>query len=158
MKVCVATASEAETRALGERIGALLRPGDVVVLDGALGMGKTAFAKGVARALGVTDAVVSPSFAMVREYEGRLRMLHVDVYRLDRFQEVHDLGLDDELGEQAVTVIEWGGRVGALLPPERLVVALEPGDGDDERRITIEAVGPTWAGRLDGLTAAIGSR
>jgi tRNA threonylcarbamoyladenosine biosynthesis protein TsaE len=158
VKLHVTTTSPDETRALGARVGALLRPGDVVVLDGGLGAGKTVFAKGVADALGVTERVVSPSFAIVREYEGRVRMLHVDVYRLERFQEVHDLGLDDELGEQAVTVVEWGGRVGALLPPERLVVRIEAGDHDDERHVVVEAAGPSWNGRAIALTGVAGGR
>jgi len=130
----------------------------VVVLDGDLGVGKTVFAKGVADALGVTEPVVSPSFSIVREYAGRLRMLHVDVYRLERFQELHDVGLDDELGEQAVTVVEWGGRVGAMLPRERLVVRLEPGGHDDERHVVVEVAGASWNGRVAALTEAAGSR
>jgi tRNA threonylcarbamoyladenosine biosynthesis protein TsaE len=85
-------------------------------------------------------------------------MLHVDVYRLERFQELHDLGLDDEIGEQAVTVVEWGERVAAVLPPERLVVRLEAGGHDDERLVVVEAAGPSWNGRLAALTEAAGSR
>ena len=91
-------------------------PGDVVVLAGELGAGKTVFAKGIATALGITEPVVSPTFTIVREYDGPIPLVHVDVYRLDHLQELLDLGLDDLVGDDAVTVVEWGDRVTALLP------------------------------------------
>ena len=122
------TRSSEETFSLAARVGTILRAGDVVALAGDLGMGKTVFAKGIACALGVDDVVVSPTFTLVREYEGRVPLVHVDVYRLDHLQELHDVGFDELLGGRAVTVVEWGDRVSALLPVERLDVLLTPGD------------------------------
>ena len=101
------------------------------------------FAKGVARALGVTEPVVSPSFTIVREYEGTLPLVHVDVYRIDHLQELHDIGFDELVGDDAVTVVEWGDRV------ERDAARRSPGsddrapttDDDDARHVQFDAVG-----------------
>jgi tRNA threonylcarbamoyladenosine biosynthesis protein TsaE len=155
MTFTVLSRSAADTAALAARLGSLLRAGDVVVLAGQLGAGKTVFAKGVARALGITEPVVSPSFTIVREYDAPLPLVHVDVYRLDRLQELHDLGFDDLVGADAVTVVEWGDLVGAVLPADRLEVRLEPGDGDDDRVVSIAAAGPSWAVRSDALAALV---
>jgi tRNA threonylcarbamoyladenosine biosynthesis protein TsaE len=149
------TRSAAETHALAQRIGGLLRAGDVVVLEGELGTGKTVFAKGIAVALGITEPVVSPTFTVVREYDAPLPMVHVDVYRLDHLQELHDLGFDDLVGSDAVTVVEWGDHVSALLPADRLDVRLEPGDGDDDRVVAIDSSGGSWVARRDALTAVV---
>jgi tRNA threonylcarbamoyladenosine biosynthesis protein TsaE len=145
-----------ETHALGQRLGGLLRAGDVVVLDGDLGTGKTVLAKGIAVALGIDEPVVSPTFTVVREYDAPTPMVHVDVYRLDHFQELHDLGFDDLVGGEAVTLVEWGDRVSAALPRDRLRVLLEPGEGDDDRVVSIDAAGTAWGERRDALVAAVG--
>jgi tRNA threonylcarbamoyladenosine biosynthesis protein TsaE len=155
MRLQTTTRGADETHALGRRIGALLRAGDVVVLDGELGSGKTVFAKGIAVGLGVTEPVVSPTFTVVREYDAPTPLVHVDVYRLDHLQELHDLGFDDLVGGDAVTVVEWGDRVSALLPGDRLDVLLEPGSGDDDRTLSIDAAGVTWTERRDLLMAAV---
>ena len=155
MTLRATTRDAAETHALGQRIGAVLRPGDVVVLDGDLGAGKTVMAKGIAVALGVTETVVSPTFTVVREYDAPTPFVHVDVYRLDHLQELHDLGFDDLVGGDAVTVVEWGERVSAALPSDRLRVLLEPGVGDDERIVSVDAAGTTWGDRRDALRAAL---
>ncbi len=144
-----------ETHALGQRLGALLRAGDVVVLDGDLGAGKTVLAKGIAVALGITEPVVSPTFTVVREYDAPTPLVHVDVYRLDHLQELHDLGFDDLVGGEAVTVVEWGDRVSAALPSDRLRVVLEAGDGDDDRIVSVDAAGLSWRERRDALVAAL---
>jgi tRNA threonylcarbamoyladenosine biosynthesis protein TsaE len=149
------TRSADETHALARRVGAVLRPGDVVVLDGELGTGKTVFAKGIAIALGISEPVVSPTFTVVREYDAPTPLVHVDVYRLDHLQELHDLGFDDLVGSDAVTVVEWGDRVSALLPADRLDVHLALGADDDERSVWLEATGVSWAGRRDPLVAAV---
>ena len=106
------THSADETLALAERVGGLLRGGDVVALAGDLGAGKTVFAKGVARALGVEDPVVSPTFTVVREYPGRVRFVHVDVYRLDRVQELHIkvIHILIELVERELAPENYAGR------------------------------------------------
>jgi tRNA threonylcarbamoyladenosine biosynthesis protein TsaE len=149
------THAAAETRALGERVGRVLLAGDLVVLDGDLGAGKTVFAKGIAVALGVEEPVVSPTFTVVREYDARTPLVHVDVYRLDHVQELHDLGFDDLLDGEAVTVVEWGERVGSALPADRLRIHLEPGEADDDRVVTFEAVGTSWAARAGDLATAL---
>ena len=109
------TKAAAETEAVGEAVGSLLRVGDLVVLTGDLGAGKTTFAKGLARALGVTQKVTSPTFTIVQEYDGRVPVAHVDVYRLDRIQELHDFGFE-ELLESRVTIVEWGEAIAPVLP------------------------------------------
>lgn len=144
-----------ETRALGEAVASLLRAGDVVVLAGDLGAGKTALAQGIGRGLGVEEHLASPSFVIVREYEGRLPLSHVDVYRLDHVQELHDLGFEEVVDDGRVTVVEWGDRVTPLLPESRLEVFLRAGAGRDEREIECVARGPRWSVREAALRSAL---
>ncbi len=158
--ITLTTASAAETEAVGEALGSQLRLGDLVVLTGDLGAGKTTFTKGLARGLGVTQRVTSPTFTIVQEYDGRLPVAHVDVYRLDRIQELHDFGFE-ELLESRVTVVEWGEAIARVLPLERVDVriAMDDGDGDDDRRVLrILAVGPGWLARRAALDAALAGR
>jgi len=156
------TRSAAQTRAVGRTVGAVLEAGDVVLLAGELGAGKTQLAKGIADGLDVTDPVVSPTFTIAREYEGRVRMVHVDVYRLDRVQELLDLGLDDA-GDDVVTVVEWGDVAATYLPAERLEIRLEtrpddqPDDRPDDRVVTITPTGPAWQARGAALAAVLGA-
>jgi tRNA threonylcarbamoyladenosine biosynthesis protein TsaE len=145
------TRSTDETLELARAVGELLRPGDVVSLVGALGAGKTVFARGVARALGVTELVVSPTFTIVREYEGRVPLVHVDVYRIDAVQELHDLGFEEVVRDDAVTIVEWGDMIDGLLPGDRLDVRLTPGAADDERIVEIEGHGRSWSARAAEL-------
>jgi tRNA threonylcarbamoyladenosine biosynthesis protein TsaE len=156
MTLQTTTHDATETYALGQRLGAILSPGDVIVLDGELGTGKTVLAKGIAAALGITEPVVSPTFTVVREYDAPTPLVHVDVYRLDHLQELHDLGFDDLVGGDAVTVVEWGDRVSAALPSDRLRVLLEPGEGDDDRLVSVDAAGVSWGARHTALAAAVG--
>ena len=151
----VRTSSVDETRALGGALAPLLRPGDLVLLAGGLGAGKTAFAQGIAAGLGVADPVVSPSFTIVREYEARIPLAHVDVYRLGRMQDLHDLGFDELLGGDRVVLVEWGDAVAQALPGDRLEVRLEPGSTDDERVVSLAPRGPTWRERAKALHAAV---
>jgi tRNA threonylcarbamoyladenosine biosynthesis protein TsaE len=145
------TRSTEETLELARAVGELLRPGDVVSLVGELGAGKTVFARGVARALGVTDLVVSPTFTIVREYEGRVPLVHVDVYRIDAVQELHDLGFEEVVRDDAVTLVEWGDKIEGLLPGDRLDIRLAPGGADDERVVEIEGHGRSWSARVADL-------
>jgi tRNA threonylcarbamoyladenosine biosynthesis protein TsaE len=145
------TRSTDETLELARAVGELLRPGDVVSLVGDLGAGKTVFARGVARALGVTELVVSPTFTIVREYEGRVPLVHVDVYRIDAVQELHDLGFEEVVRDDAVTLVEWGDKVDGLLPGDRLDVRLAPGAADDERVVEVEGHGHSWRARAAEL-------
>jgi tRNA threonylcarbamoyladenosine biosynthesis protein TsaE len=158
MVVALRARTAEDTREVGEAIAPLLRPKDAVLLTGELGAGKTTFVQGVARGLGVEEPVVSPTFTLVREYEGRLGVAHVDVYRLDRMQDVVDLGLD-ELGDgEDVLLVEWGDVVEELLPPEHLLVELTSEDPDaesDVRRIAISATGASWAERWQSLEDSV---
>ena len=124
------------TASAGERLGARLGPGDVVGLTGALGAGKTCFVQGLARGLGVTAPVTSPTFVLVNEYRGRVPVHHVDVYRTQSLTELLDFGLEELLGGDGVTVVEWAERCAALLPARTIRVHIE-GVGDEPRRITI---------------------
>jgi tRNA threonylcarbamoyladenosine biosynthesis protein TsaE len=150
-----ATASVDDTRALAAGVAKLAAPGDLVILAGDLGSGKTAFAQGFAQGLGVEEPVTSPAFILVRTYEGRLPMVHLDVYRLDTMQELVDLGIAELLDEGAVTLIEWGDAVAPGLPADFLEVRLEPGAGPDDRSLSIRSVGPAWPPRSRALREAI---
>jgi tRNA threonylcarbamoyladenosine biosynthesis protein TsaE len=150
------THSAAETRAAGRAVGEVLEPGDLVVLGGELGAGKTVFAKGIADGLDVAETVVSPTFTLAREYAGRLRMVHVDVYRLDRVQEFLDLGIEDLAGDDAVTVVEWGDAVAAELSGDHLDVVLTARwPAGDDRELALHARGASWHRRADGLRAQL---
>jgi tRNA threonylcarbamoyladenosine biosynthesis protein TsaE len=144
-----------ETRKVGAALAELLGPGDVVSLTGDLGAGKTAFVQGAARALGVTGPVTSPTFVLVREYRGEVSVRHVDVYRLQRFQEVLDLGFEDLVDAGGVAFIEWGDVVDALLPDSHVRVEIRAGDHDDHRSIGVTPRGPTWAGRRERMEATL---
>ena len=157
MQVALRTSTAEATREVGEAVAPLLRSRDAVVLTGELGAGKTTFVQGVARGLGVDDHVVSPTFTLVREYEGRLGIAHVDVYRLQRMQDVVDLGLEEIGDGEDVLLVEWGDVVEELLPRDRLRVELTTEDmnGDDSRRIVVTAVGESWAERWGDLAFAL---
>lgn len=123
-----------ETRAIGRRIGSAAVPGTVLALTGELGAGKTQLAKGVAEGLGVTSVVNSPTFVLMNEHEGRLRLYHVDAYRLGDPEEAVASGLIDERQADGVLVIEWADRLGDWLPEDRLEIRLDPSDTDPLRR------------------------
>lgn len=140
----IATAQE--MFALGENIGAQLRAGDLILLNGPLGAGKTVLTQGIGSALGFSD-VTSPTFVISRTHNGQLPLIHVDAYRLlesgNAALYLDDLDLD-AAREISVTVIEWGGAESARLSDERLEIDIDR--SDDERVITIRAIGPRWAG------------
>ncbi len=148
-----------DTRAAGAALAPFLRPRDVVVLTGELGAGKTTFVQGVAAGLGVTEHVASPTFTLVREYvSGRVPLAHVDLYRLDREQDVIDLALDELEDGERVLLVEWGDPVAELLADDRLrveFVGIDPTGADETRRITLEPSGDTWAERRPDIAAAL---
>jgi len=150
-----------ETRRIGAELATLLRPHDVVVLTGELGAGKTTLVQGIAHGLGATEHVASPTFTLVREYvSGRVPVAHVDVYRLDRVQDVVDLTLDELLDGEGVLLVEWGDAVEDLLDAERLRVELtgsDPTGGSDERRIELTGAGSSWEARWEVLEHALES-
>ena len=136
------THNEAETEALGARLGAVLRPGTVLAYVGTLGMGKTAFTRGLAKGLGYNGRVTSPTFNIVNEYEGgRLPLFHFDMYRLDDADALFDIGWEDYLDRSGVCAVEWSERVTEALPEDTVWVNIARCPKEDGRRIiTIEGV------------------
>lgn len=145
------TRGEEETRRLASRLAGLLRPGDVLLLVGELGTGKTSFIRGLAEGLGVEGRVVSPTFTLLREYRGRLPLHHLDAYRLEGPLDLFDLGVDELLGGEGVVVVEWGDRVRDFFPEGYLEVDLSYGEGDEERLVCLVPRGGTWEERLKDL-------
>jgi tRNA threonylcarbamoyladenosine biosynthesis protein TsaE len=143
-----------DMRSLGAAVASVLVPGDVVALTGDLGAGKTTFVQGAARGLGVDDDVASPTFTLVREYRGRWPVYHLDVYRLDRIQEVIDLGYEELLDPDGVAFVEWGDAIEGLLPPSYLEIELWTRPEDDGRIALITGTGATWTDRWERLEAA----
>ena len=140
-----------ETRELGAALAALLVPGDVVSLTGDLGAGKTCLVQGAALSLGVKERVSSPTFVLVREYRGDVPIYHLDVYRLDRLQEVLDLGFEDLLDPGGVIFIEWGDAIDSLLPDSYLEVELSISGDDELRLVGVTGRGESWAPRWERL-------
>jgi tRNA threonylcarbamoyladenosine biosynthesis protein TsaE len=141
-------ATAEEMQALGRRIAEQLRPGDLVVLTGDLGAGKTTLTQGIGEGLGVDGPVVSPTFVIARVHRGgRVPLVHVDAYRLGSVAEVDDLDLDAELDE-SVTVVEWGEGLVERLAPDRLEIRLRrsTAEGDEARQVQLVAVGDRWQG------------
>ena len=142
-----------ETRDLAAALAGVARAGDVVVLAGEMGAGKTTFAQGFARGLGIEEQVTSPTFTIIREYVGpQLALHHLDVYRLDHLREVVDLGLGEMLDEAAVMLVEWGDAVLPALPDQYLDVRLAFGDEDEARRLEVSPRGSSWSVRQRLLT------
>ena len=154
--ITAATRSVDQTRELAAAIAELARPGDLILLVGDLGAGKTAFAQGFGAALGVTEPITSPTFTLARQYEGgRLELNHLDVYRLEQIEESFDLGLAELLDGPAVMLIEWGDTIVPALPADYLEVRLTYGDEDDDRTVQFRSVGPRWASRSRALSDAL---
>lgn len=163
--IAIEVASAVETKAVAATLARFVVPGDVILLVGELGAGKTTFAAGMLHALGVRGPVLSPTFALVREYPTvRPPVAHLDVYRLDHARELYGIGVEEYLDGDWVVLIEWGDRVADLLPADRLVVELVPiasssageviGDPAGRRRITWTPHG-SWRARRAALAAAV---
>ena len=135
------THNEAETETLGARLAAVLSPGAVVAYRGGLGMGKTAFTRGLARGLGIPDRITSPTFTIVNEYEGgRLPLFHFDMYRLGSADELFDIGWEDYLCRGGVCAVEWSENIADALEEDAVRVDIRRGASDQERVITIAGV------------------
>ena len=133
--------NEQETEALGQRLAAALSPGAVVAYRGGLGMGKTAFTRGLARGLGYSGRVTSPTFTIVNEYEGRIPLFHFDMYRLPDADALFDIGWEDYLDRGGVCAVEWSEQVADALPEDTVYVTIaRHPDQEDWRTITIEGV------------------
>jgi len=153
----ITCADPAATQAVAAAIARTLLPGDVLLLDGDLGAGKTTFTQGLARAMGVDEFVTSPTFALVRSYPTSfgVELIHVDVYRLDELSEIVALGLPEMLEDGAVAAIEWGARAAPALGPEHLDIHLALTDIDGERRVTLASEGARWQARWDDLAGGL---
>ena len=132
------TRTPAETARVAAGIAVDLQPGTVIALHGDLGAGKTCFTQGLAAALGIQQEIVSPTYTLVSEYAGRLKLNHIDLYRIRNAQEALNLGIEDYLFPDGVTVIEWAERIESLLPPGTMHIHLQPGEGEYERTIRVE--------------------
>lgn len=117
--------SAGQTTNIGMKLGKLAAAGDVVLLVGPLGAGKTCLTQGIARGLGIHEYTASPSFVLVREYQGKLPLYHIDLYRLDRLEEIAQLGLDDYISGNGVCVVEWADKGLTVLPPEHLLIEIQ---------------------------------
>lgn len=133
------TFSEKETFDLGLRLTRTIKPGDSISLEGDLGVGKTALTKGIAKGLGISDIITSPTFTIVNTYEGNTTLNHFDVYRINDPEELFEIGWEEYFNRDAVCIIEWGDRVQNLLPPDLIRIKITRDDEDlQKRRIIIE--------------------
>ncbi|MDD4335231.1 MAG: tRNA (adenosine(37)-N6)-threonylcarbamoyltransferase complex ATPase subunit type 1 TsaE [Desulfotomaculaceae bacterium] len=157
--VVIKTSSAAETGMLGEKLGSLLGVGALICLYGGLGAGKTCFAQGVARGLGIEDTVTSPTFTLINEYYDRSRLpfFHMDVYRLDSIAEMEDLGYEEYFYDGGVTLVEWAEKIGELLPEDRLDISIDrtAGEGEDLRQITLLPRGEKFQLLIKELMAVV---
>ena len=146
-------ATDGDMRDLGRRLAALLRAGDLVILAGPLGAGKTTLVQGIGAGLGVRGPVTSPTFVIARVHPplagGGPALVHADAYRLGSFGEVDDLDLDTD-ASSAVTVVEWGTGLAELLAEDRLEITIEPDQDGDVRTVRINGHGARWHGALTG--------
>ena len=134
----VTTRSAAETIDLGRKIGAVLKPNDVIALTGQLGAGKTTLIQGIAEGIGVKAYVTSPTFIIINEYAGRLPFYHIDLYRLDEGLEIADLGIEEYFNRGGVCVIEWAEKLGELLPQAAAKIEIE-WISENEREICLSS-------------------
>lgn len=136
-----------ETAALGERLGKILKPSDIVCLTGDLGTGKTHITKGIAKGLGIDEPITSPTFTIVNEYDtGRLKLYHFDVYRVSDPDEIYAIGFDDYIFSNGVSIIEWANYIEEILPSEYLHIYIQKdlAKGEDYRKITITPYGEKY--------------
>ena len=139
--------NEEELISIGQKLGRLLNSGDIIVLSGDLGAGKTTLTKGIAKGLGITDYITSPTFTIVNEYDsGRLKLNHFDVYRVSDPDEIYAIGFDDYIFSDAVSIIEWANYIEEILPKDFLHIYIEKDleKGEDYRKITITPYGERY--------------
>lgn len=136
----IITSSPAETESLGERLAEKLKGGEVLALFGGMGMGKTAFTRGLARGLGILDGVSSPTFALVHEYRGRLPVYHFDMFRVTDWDDLYSTGFFDYLEAGGVLVIEWSENIEAALPPDAIRIEIRQGAQQDERIFCFDGI------------------
>ena len=156
MSITIHTHNAEQTRQLGETLSRVLLAGDILWLRGELGVGKTTLAQGIARGLGVHEPVLSPTFTLIREHQGRVPFFHADAYRLQGAEQAVDLGLQDYFERGGVFAVEWPEHIADALPDERLEVLLE-GGSDEHRRITLTARGERYEQRWRQLEETLAS-
>lgn len=132
------TKSPEETIQLGEKIGNCLKGGEIFAMQGTLAAGKTTITKGIAKALNITEDITSPTFCLISEYEGKLPLYHMDVYRLEGGEDFIDLGVEDLIYGKGVSIIEWSEKVMEELPSSTIIIKMEAVEGTTERNITIQ--------------------
>ena len=131
--------SSEETIEIGKKIGSLLKKGDILAMQGTLAAGKTTITKGIAESLGVTEVITSPTFCLISEYEGKMPLYHFDVYRLEGLEDFINLGSEDMLYGDGVSIIEWSEKIMEELPSSTIIIRLEPdSEQGTSRTITIE--------------------
>ena len=155
--VSAKTSSVEETRDLASLLIKVFQAGDVVVLSGDLGAGKTAFTQGLGLALGVEHPITSPTFTLANRYEGELILNHLDVYRLENFQEVEELGLSELIDANSLTVIEWGDVISSVLIEGYFEITLSLGEGLNDRIIDFSPIGHKWLERESELVSLVSS-
>ncbi len=130
-----------ETEEFGEKLGSILKPGDIISLTGDLGAGKTTLTKSIGKGLGVEDYITSPTFTLINEYKGRINLYHFDVYRLEGSMDLYDLGFEEYIYSDGISIIEWGDKIEEALPKERINIRIEKDTELDERIIYIYGEG-----------------
>ncbi len=155
--ISVRTSSVEDTRDLASLLIKVFKAGDVVVLSGDLGAGKTAFTQGLGLALGIENPITSPTFTLANRYEGELTLNHLDVYRLEHLQEVEELGLSELIDSNSLTVIEWGDVISSVLTEGYLEISLNLGEGIGDRIVDFRPIGHKWLERESELVSLVSS-
>ena len=143
----IETHSFEETVEFGKKLGIVLKSGDIISLSGDLGTGKTALTNGIAKSLGIDSYIASPTFTLVNEYEGRLPLYHFDVYRIYDPDEMFDIGFEEYINSEGITIIEWGEQIREILPEEIINVNIKKNldKGIDVREISIDFIGEKYS-------------
>lgn len=155
LETLIITRDPEETQRIGEMIGAHAKPGDILLLVGELGAGKTCLAQGVLWGLGSEEYARSPTFVLVSEYEGRLPMYHMDLYRLDKIEDIIDLGLDEYLFGDGVCVVEWAQKAPEAFPEQHVVIRIEYID-DTTRRLKLTASDARYQEMIESVKSLAG--
>ena len=138
MRLNFQTNSAEETIELGKKIGSFLKGGEIFAIQGTLAAGKTTITKGIAQALNVKDEITSPTFCLISEYEGKIPLYHMDVYRLNDGEDFINLGAEDLIYGKGVSIIEWSEKIMEELPKSTIILKIEPVEGTTQRKIEIE--------------------
>lgn len=147
--------SPQETEQYGEKVGQNTEPGQIICLSGQLGVGKTAFTKGLAKGLGIEGYITSPTFTIVNEYQGKYLLYHFDVYRVNDVDELYEIGFDEYIFGSGVSVIEWGELIESIIPNDRLWITINKdiSKGDDYREIIFEPSGQRYKELVNKISA-----